>query len=39
MVTSPNRVLTERERELAEWMLRHGTAEALEYLVSSDELR
>ncbi|PYS52145.1 MAG: hypothetical protein DMG13_16970 [Acidobacteria bacterium] len=36
MVTSTNRALTERERELAEWMLRHGTAEALDYL---DQLR
>ena len=32
MDTSANRALTERERELAEWMLRHGTAEALDYL-------
>lgn len=35
-MTSVNRTLTERERELAEWMLRHGTAEALGYL---DQLR
>src|SRR5215831_17626683 len=32
IVTSVNRTLTEQERELAEWMLRHGTAEAVGYL-------
>lgn len=37
MSANDNRPLTDTERQLAKWMLEHGTAEATEYLAQLDQ--